>query len=135
MKNIYLVALLLIFSVSLNAQSNNKAKQITQQWAQRYQLDVDQTQKLMVIQERKIKNLREIRTLKNSNPELYSKKKTYIAKSTLASFKKLLNADQISIYESDLKKYQERQSKEVAKMKEAGIKSSEIKLAIADVEF
>jgi len=135
MKNIFLVTLFLIFGVSLNAQSAKQAKQITQQWSQRYQLDVDQSQKLLVIQERKIKNLKEIRSLKNSNPESYSKKKTYIAKSTLVSFKKILNADQISIYESDIKKYQERQSQEVAKMKEAGIKSSEIKLAIADLEF
>ncbi|MEL6926294.1 MAG: hypothetical protein AAFO94_19790, partial [Bacteroidota bacterium] len=71
MKNIIFVTLLLLFGVSLQAQSQQKAKVVTAAWTQRYQLSETQQEQLLIIQQRKIRNLKEIRSLQKNNPNKY----------------------------------------------------------------
>lgn len=125
------VLLFIVSGVFAQAKSNEAAiEQETSKLVTLYQLDKKQAKEMKVIQERKFNNLEQIASLKTSNNELYTQKRIAIDKGTDASIRKMLNKDQMAIYNSQKLEQRKEQAALIKKMKQEGASKEDIQKAI-----
>ncbi len=118
MKKLLFSAFMLCFALSTFAQSagaKSTASEDTQLLVKMFNLDAKQSQQMLVIQQRKYRNLAEIESLKTSNPDVYAKKIQAIDYGTDASVRRLLNKEQMRLYRNN--QAAERKKRAANKMK------------------
>jgi hypothetical protein len=99
-----------------------------------YQLDSEQAVEMLKIQERHFSNLGEIESLRESDRPLFLQKKNSIRELTQASTRRLLNEQQISIYNQQLIERRKREAALKERLKMEGASKEEIQYAIWDLE-
>lgn len=136
MRKLMLLLPFVIFALSLNAQSVNKEaiNTATTAAAQTYQLNEQQIPKMYKIQERKLRNLAEIESLRSSNYELFLKKKNAIREGTQTSVQRLLTKEQMPILQAQMLDRRKRESSLIQQMKQEGASMEAIQRAILEME-
>lgn len=95
--------LLLVFTLSLNAQvkvSKRSIKEATSAQTQLYQLNNQQAEKMAFIQEQRLSNLAAIEPLRRSNYELYLQKLRSIRTYTEQATRRILYDRQVPVFEA-----------------------------------
>lgn len=140
MKNLIICFLCLFSAFGAMAQatstSTTPAQAATEQMNQRYGLNEKQQAEMLKIQERKFRNLAEIEPLKASDPNAYTLKIRSIKLGNDASFDRILNAEQMAIYNQEQQKLREKKALVYKEMKSAGSPQQEIdnKMTMLDLE-
>jgi len=139
MKSRYLSLFLLAFAFQLSAQKtlvteNAQARATTDRLVELYQLDANQQSKVYEIQVRKAKQLTQISTLENSDPNLYLKKMSALQRGNEGSIKLLLNRDQLKSYQLNFLKLREKRAAKAKAMKESGASELAIEKALLQIE-
>lgn len=138
MKKLFLLAAVLVSCTALFAQSANsareEAKKTTDLLIVKYGLDVNQEMQMQQIQERKVENARSFEYLKNSDEKLYYKKKQSNIEGTNASIKRMLNPEQLKIYQQDQLELRKRRAEKSRQLKSAGVSGFELEKALIDIE-
>lgn len=132
MKKTILLLPLLALATFLSAQSIDKAdiQAATDAAVNLYQLDENQVEGMYKIQERRLRNLVEIESVKNSNEALYLQKKNAIRLGMEASIQRLLRDDQQSALRAQQLERRKAESALIQKMKQEGADKEAIQLAI-----
>ena len=133
MKKFLTAIVALLFMTTLQAQSFN-AQNAADELAKVYSLDDTQRAEMLLIQQRKSRNLAEIQGLKTSDNETYIKKLKAIRYGTDASIKRLLNQEQMEVYYQKSKERRQREADLMNKMKEEGKSPEQIKAALAEID-
>ncbi len=119
----------------LCAQSQGPAvQQALSETVNLYQLDSEQAAEMLKIQERHFSNLEEIESLRESDRPLFLQKKNSIRELTQASTKRLLNGQQISIFNQQLIERRKREAALKERLKMEGASKEEIQYAIWDLD-
>jgi hypothetical protein len=110
------------------------AREAAEKLVKKYALNADQGKEMFAIQQRKLRNMSEIDSLKSSNRSLYLAKLESLQKGTLASIRRLMRTkEQIDLYDQTQK---EVRSKRAEKQKEfAGKNASkeDVKAALLEI--
>lgn len=101
---------------------------------QQYRLTETQRAEAIVIQKRRLRNLAEITTLKDTDYKRYLQKKDFIREATLASTKRLLTPEQMPLLNQQMTDRRKRESALIEKMKTQGASKEEIQIAIWELE-
>lgn len=99
-----------------------------------YQLDESQVLEMIIIENRKQRNLREISSLKSENPDIYYAKLKSIRVSTEASMEKMMRPAQIEILNKKRLAIRQSHASETNKLKEQGLSFEEIQKALLRLE-
>ena len=137
MKQLILSLTLLLFAAGLLAQNSANEKAIQEETAALvalYKLDEAQAEKMLVIQQRRFRNLAEIETLKSKDEVMYLQKMKSIRKGTEASIKRMLNTEQLSILNTQIAERRKLESDLVKEMRLKGASKEEIQLALLGLE-
>lgn len=140
MKNLILCVVCLFCAFGAMAQATPKsttpAQEATLKMTQLYSLNEVQQAEMLKIQERKYRNLAEIEPLKISDPNAYVQKIRSIKLGNDASFDRILNAEQMTIYKQEQQKLREKKAVVYKEMKSAGSPQQEIdnKMTMLDLE-
>jgi hypothetical protein len=132
MKKFILFLPLLIVASLLSAQelSESSIDAATAEAVKLFNLKEDQIPEMRKIQERRLRNLQEIASLKNSDYNLYVQKKSAVRQGTEASLSRLLSEEQKTILTSLQIERRKRASSLIRKMKQEGASPEEIKQAV-----
>jgi hypothetical protein len=135
MKKIILGVFTLIVSFSAFAQKNVTAQEATDELVKVYTLDSQQAKEMLVIQERKVRNLDQIVDMKTTDVKLYRHKYRAIQQSTDASIRRMLTETQMKIYEKRRLEWREERAAKIAKLKESGMTLEEIEDQLLEEGF
>lgn len=87
----------------------------------KYSLNADQAKQMFQVQQRKVRNMAEIASLQNSNPDLYLAKLSNVQQGTTANIRRILNnKDQVAIFQktqSELRGLRNAKRKELSAQK------------------
>ena len=138
MKHIILVSLLFC-SLSLIAQQRDfdaelTAEVATTQLVDVYQLDKSQQKTMLEIQERRLRNLEEIKPLRRTAYEKYLHKRRAIEKNTLGSIERMLTAEQRPILKQQRYDRRKKESDLIKKLRAEGKSPDEIQIAILELQ-
>lgn len=136
MKNIFFSILSLFLVVSVLAQGtvDPKVRKATDEMIKVYNLDEQQAVTALEIQERRYRNLAEIASLKNTDKDLYQHKYKAIQQSTDASLRRMLNEEQMVIYNRRKLDIRNKRAEKTAELKEQGLSMEEIEDALLELE-
>lgn len=126
MKKLIFSLFALFLTICAFAQKVTTAQEATNELVKVYGLDNDQAQDMLVIQERKVRNLNDIQSLKTSDEKKYRHKIRAIKQSTDASIRRVLNDEQMAIYQKRRSEWRVNRSKKIAALKESGMTMDEI---------
>ena len=138
MKKLIFCFFLFAATLQVNAQTAKGASfaiDQTVQLTEKYQLSAEQVEQMQVIQQRKIKNFADIQSLMESDPEKYQAKMKSIHFGTNNSIRKMLNRDQLKIYQQMEIDKRKKKADRISKMKESGASMDEIKKAMIQQDF
>lgn len=138
MKNLLFLGFFLFLASGVFAQAKMDKSAIDQATAELvslYQLNDKQAVTMKTIQERKAKNLGEIASLEQSNPEIYKKKWLAVQEGTEASIRRLLTKEQTKIYNAKRVEQRKKEAALIKEMKNSGASKAEIQQAIDDMKF
>lgn len=138
MKNLLFLGIFLFLASGVFAQAKMDKSAIDQATAELvslYQLNDKQAVTMKTIQERKAKNLGEIASLEQSNPETYKKKWLAVQEGTEASIRRLLTKEQTKIYNAKRVEQRKKEAALIKEMKNNGASKAEIQQAIDDMKF
>lgn len=140
MKQFFLSLLLLGFVGTLSAQQRLSADQqqeiqsLTDELADRYELDVRQTTKMYQIQERKLRSLAEIEAKHAGDADLYLRKLQALETGTDGSISIMLNERQRKVFQKDQSERRLRRAVRAKELTNAGMTPDEIQLELLKVE-
>ncbi|MAT54217.1 MAG: hypothetical protein CMN32_07020 [Saprospirales bacterium] len=139
MKHLLLSLTFLLFAGGLFAQTETKkspAQKDTEALVAEYQLNDDQAAEMLKVQERKYRNLKEFEPLMNQDVKLYLRKLRALVNATDASFRRILNDEQIKTYNQKKQELRQQKAQLYKEMKAAGASQFEIdkKLVQLDLE-
>ncbi len=132
MKKIFLSFFALALTISVFAQANTEAQTVTNELIKEYGLDNQQAAQMLVIQERKVRNMAEIESLKNSDTKKYRHKKRSIKQGTDASIRRVLNEEQMKIYQQKRLEWRKERAEKIAALKDSGMTMEEIEDTLLD---
>lgn len=136
MKKLFLSTLLLLFAVSIFAQSKTStAQEATDELVKVYQLDSKQATQMLVIQERKVRNMEQIKDMKATDAKMYRHKYRAINQSTDASIRRMLNDEQMKIYQQRRMEWRNQRAERIATLKESGLTLVEIEDKLLEEGF
>ena len=98
-----------------------------------YKLDANQTQKMYTIQERRLRNLKEIEALKEQNYDLYLAKRKALRTGTEGSIKRLLTPEQRPILDAQLAERRRQEGEKIQALRASGASKEEIQRAILEM--
>jgi hypothetical protein len=99
-----------------------------------YNLDEAQAATAIEIQERRFRNLAEIESLKNTNRDMYRHKFKAIQSSTDASLRRMLNEEQMAIYNQRKQELRKKNADKTAQLKAKGLSVDEIEDALLGID-
>lgn len=138
MKKLFLLVFVFASLNVLNAQNagsyREEAKKTTDILKVKYNLDVNQEMKMQNIQERRVENARSFEYLKNSDEKLYYQKKKSNIEGTNASIKRMLNPEQMKIYQQEQMELRKKRADKTNQLKSAGVTGFELEKALIDIE-
>ena len=137
MKQLILSLSLILLATGIFAQSqtNEKtAQEATETMTSLYSLDETQVEQMMVIQQRRFRNLAEIESLKNTDEKLYRIKMRSIRKGTEASIKRILKPEQMPTFNAQVAERRKKESELVKEMKLKGASKEEIQTALLGLD-
>jgi hypothetical protein len=136
MKKIFFSILPLFLAMSVFAQHsvNPNAKIAADKMIKMFNLDEQQAATALEIQERRYKNLAEIAVLENTDKDLYRHKYKAIQQSTDASLRRMLNKDQMVIYNQKKLELRNQRAAKSAELKQQGLSMEEIENALFELE-
>ena len=123
----------LLFVTAMQAQSFNAQKAANELASAYYLSDVQKTE-MLIIQQRKARNLTEIQSLKSTDRATYIKKLKAIRYGTDASIKRLLNKDQMEVFYAKSRERRQKEADVMSEMKAAGASQEEIQEALAQID-
>ncbi len=118
------------------ATDKTPAQKDTEALVAAYQLNDDQAADMLKVQQRKYRNLKEIEPLMNQDVKLYLRKLRALVSANEASFRRILNDEQLASYNQKLKELRQRKAQLYKELKAAGASQFEIdkKLIQLDLE-
>lgn len=136
MKKIILGLFSLMLSINIFAQSDIKvaAQSATDKLATLYQLSPDQTAEMLKIQERRYKHIQTIQSLRNSDPDLYIKKRKAVESGVDASTRRVLTDEQEIIMKEQWKQRRANRAALMKKMYSEGASSIDIQDAVLEIQ-
>ena len=139
MKKLLFGLFCMIFALSLDAQAVEKAKDpkvqaATDEMVALYNLDEQQTTKMYTIQERHFRNLSEIAAYETQDPQLFLKKKRSVRDGLEGSIKRMLNEEQMKVFNAQLLERRKKESELIKQLKASGATKEEIQIALLGVE-
>lgn len=138
MKNIFLLFVALCFATTLSAQNKQLSKASIDKIKKAqstFSLDEEQTVSFRKIVERNANNMADIEALKTSDPALYQQKMMAAIQGNEASVKRLLNAEQLKIYQAEKLKKRNARAAFVTELKKQGKSKVEMQKALIDWEL
>ncbi len=136
MKYILICCWLVFGSIAALAQADQEKpiQNATDDLIALYDLDSKQAGIMFTIQERKFRNLKEVKSLKTEKPDLYLQKRKSINKGTDSSIKRLLTPEQMTVYQTLQLEKRKKHSEMIKKMKSQGATKKEIEKALLELE-
>ena len=136
MRKIFFSILSLFLAVSVIAQGSvdPKVRKAADRMIKVYNLDEQQAVTALEIQERRFRNLEEISDLKNTDKDLYRHKLKAIQQSTDASLRRILNEEQMAIYNQRKIEIRNKRAAKTAELKAQGMSLEEIEDALLELE-
>ena len=136
MKKILFSILSLFLAAGIFAQSSvdPKVKKAADEMIEVYNLDEKQAVTALEIQERRFRNLAEIKSLENTDKNLYRHKYKAIQQSTDASLRRILNEEQMAIYNQRKLEDRTLRAAKTAELKEQGLTMEEIEDALIELD-
>ncbi|MCC6723391.1 MAG: hypothetical protein IT258_02695 [Saprospiraceae bacterium] len=139
MKNLLFSLALIFVAFSAMGQTteapNPKAREATEKLTKTYSLSPEQQAEMYKIQERKLRNLSEVESLKASDPSTYIAKIRSIQKGHHLSLERLLNADQIKIFRDEQHDLRMRKSTAYKELSSSGASQQEIDRKMIDFDI
>jgi len=137
MKKLSLFLASLFISIFALAQSpnNTPAQEATNELVQVYQLDAKQTGEMLTIQERKYRNLEEIKDLKSTEPQTYILKMRNIQYAIEKSIMNMLNGEQKAILQQKQMERRKKKAELYQQLKEQGLSEAVINSKIIEYEL
>ncbi len=135
MKKLFLSTLLLLFVVNIFAQKNTAAQEATDELVKIYDLNTKQAKQMLVIQERKLRNLEQIKHMKTTDAKMYRHKFRAINQSTDASIRRMLTEAQMKIYTERRMEWRNKRAERIATLKESGLSLVEIEDKLLEEGF
>lgn len=129
MKNIFMLLFATLFTANLSAQSDVAKIQKAQAT---YSLDETQTIEYKKIVTRYAKNLADIKALEATDADLYQRKMMSLIQGNESSIKRLLNAEQLKIYQAEKLEKRKERAAFVTQLKNEGKTKEEMKKALID---
>lgn len=133
----FIFSLFIVFLGSTFAYSqsaNPRAQEATDQLTATYQLTPEQKARMLKIQEREVRNFKQIASLKRSDETLYYNQLKSLRDGTQISIQMLLTESQMSIYRQERIKQREREAEVANRLMESGATPLEIQKAILEME-
>ena len=137
MKKLLTAIFTLLFVLNLSAQGLNTVtadNSVVQKYTQKYDLNELQVEKMIKIQERRLKNLAEIQNLRNTDAKTYNQKRDAINKGSQTSVGMILTPEQIVIFNETRVELRKEKAKKSVELKESGLSYEEIQIALIDLE-
>ncbi len=135
MKKFLLSVFSLLVTIGAFAQDDATARTATDELVEIYSLDSDQAEQMLVIQQRKVRNLTQIETMKNSDIKKYRHKVRAIQQSTDASTRRMLNKEQMVTYQQKRLEWRKDRTNRIAELKESGMTMEQIEDKLLDEGF
>ncbi|MBK7871571.1 MAG: hypothetical protein IPJ74_13315 [Saprospiraceae bacterium] len=134
-----LIVLIASFTITatVSAQSKVNAREVQQATnavAALYQLDETQKEKVYEIQDRRLRNLAQIETIKATDYDTYVIKRRAIQIGTDNAIKRLLNETQLKIYEAQIAVRRQKEVDKMIELKKQGASKEEIEKALLEIE-
>lgn len=126
----------LAFSTLQAQETANPAavEKAVDEMSEQYRLNAEQREQAVDIQERRLRNLAEIASLRDTNYKRYLEKKHFIREATEASLRRLLTAEQLAVLKAQLLDRRKRESKLIERLKAEGTSQEDIQIAIWELE-
>ena len=135
MKKILFILLGLFFYTGVFSQNySTAARTATDKLVKLYHLNKEQKVQMLKIQERKVKNLKDIQPLEAKDSELYYKKKKVVSYQESSAIKRLLHPDQKRIFMAEAKKKRNKQAALMKQLKSQGASMKEIHKALSKLD-
>jgi hypothetical protein len=122
---------------SLNAQSKVSKKEIekaTADLSDLYQLTPTQKEQAYKMEERRLNNLRELETIKTSNPDAYVRKRAAVRIAFESQLKRILTDEQTKIYQAQVAERHQRESLKKKELKRQGASKEQIEKSLLEIE-
>lgn len=143
MKNICIMLVFSVLAFVATAQTSAKnnqtttdpvAREATDKLVAKYSLNADQAKTMYTIQARKLRNMKQIEAIKESDPARYSQKLASVQKGTLSSIKKLMRKkEQMDKFRSTQAQVANRKTEIKKQMAKSGSSKEAIAAAQMDV--
>ena len=137
MKKLLTAIFALLFVINLSAQDQNTVtaeNPVVQKYTQKYDLNEIQVEKMIKIQERRLKNLAEIQTLRDTDSKTFNQKRDAINKGSQTSVGMILTPEQLVVFNEVRVELRKQKAKKSAELKESGLSYEEIQIALIDLE-
>ncbi len=137
MKTILVCVFAILGIFSLAAQSSidtEEVRKATDELTAKYGLSREQVQQVLVIQERRLRNLAEIEPLKNTDEALYRQKLKNIRMGAEASLERILTPQQRPILERERVERRKQNAAKLRQMELDGVPKEDILKAMEEME-
>lgn len=136
MKKLILFLPLMVFAGIIHAQaiSQEDIAAATEAAVNLYQLEDSQVAEMQTIQARRLKNLADVASLRESDYQLFLRKRSAIRAGTEASLSRLLTSEQMKILTQQQIEHRKKASAVIQRLKQEGATPEEIKLAVLELE-
>lgn len=138
MKKYLFLICALFLSAAMYAQktpvSDAAVQKVVDKFAEKYNLDDAQKEKMTKIQERRLRNLGEVANLETQDPTKYIQKREAINSGTEVSIKMMLNKDQRALYDKDRIDIRLKKAKKTKELKEQGMTPEQMKPYLIEIE-
>ncbi len=126
MKKLFLNIFTLLLAVGAFAQTDMTAQEATDDLVKVYDMDSKQAAQMLVIQQRRVRNLNQITEMKNTDVKKYRHKFRAIQQSTDASIRRMLSEEQMQVYKKRRLEWRENRAAKIADLKKTGLSLQEI---------
>lgn len=126
MKKLLFSIFTLMIAFSATAQLNQSAQDATAELTKVYDLNEQQQKDMLVIQERRVRNLGQIKDMKTADVDKYRHKAKAIQQSTDASIRRMLTEEQMKTYQQERMKWRQERSAKISALKGTGLSFQEI---------
>lgn len=140
MKRLTWLALVLFWVGNANAQSDQMIanptdlNQAVKEMSDLYRLDPIQTERMLVIQRRRLEQINSVDHLRNENFEQYLRKRRSIRRGAEGAIRKMLTPEQVPVFNRQLADRRHLESDLIKKMKNQGASREMIELEVLKLE-
>jgi len=135
MKKLLFSIFTLMIAITASAQLNQTAQSATDELVEIYNLNEQQTKDMMVIQERRVRNLEQIKGMKDTDIDKYRHKIRAIKQSTDASIRRMLTEKQMEVYQRERTEWRKKRAAKISDLKGTGLTFKEIEDKLLEEGF